>query len=85
MSMTKITTYFRIAPEAQMAFNDETGEPAPAYAQISTDHRLPLKMTEDEIHQGHKEIVCQMAGLPPELVEIISKEEYDAEMGEDDG
>lgn len=83
--MERVTTYFKISPDADMAYDVETNEPVACYAQVSTDHEK--KLTDEDIqsiHDAHLSMFADQTDIEERLIRKISKDEYDANMDEGD-
>lgn len=81
----KTDFHYRIAKEAGLAKNDETGEPAETFMMMSLNTKLPIPEEEiPEIHEKMRENTAKTWNYEDSWIECITKEEYDRESGDDE-
>jgi hypothetical protein len=82
----KVTTYFEVSAEAELAYNTETGKPCVAYVEISTEHTADLTTDEiQEVHDLHTKAMASQFQFDPSLLRRVSQAEYNQQMeGADD-
>lgn len=74
---------YRIAKEAKLAYNLETGEDEEAFAQIKLE-LLNTPSNYDKLHREIGYILARRNRCDPQWVNPISTEEYDQHNQEDD-
>ena len=70
--------YFRIAKEAELACDQETGDAAEAYIKIDIKNTIPIETQEDthKVETGCLDFVAVQLDICKEYIKPITAEEY---------
>lgn len=76
--------HYRLEKEVEAGMNHVTGEPCEAYCQVKLEHMNPIsEESYKKIHEEEYRLQLAIKGkCDPQYITPISKEQYEAEIGE---